>query len=238
MHSIDVRSNKGSRDFLDSCGAEGRMYESEANLEILRWVPDTAKEVLDLGCGSGANAAILKMRGIRVDGVTISHNEAKQASVHCRQVFVHDLERGLPAGVARHYDAILCSHVLEHICFPSQLLDDIADRVGLGGRAIIAVPNLMFYKSRAQLLLGRFEYTERGIMDSTHFRWYTLSTLSRLLEGHRFRVECAYGDGNAPLGRFRRIAPSLCNRIDKLACARFPGLFGLQLLVVATCKHG
>jgi SAM-dependent methyltransferase len=236
MCTSDASASSERSHFLGLEGAAGRTYLSQANPEVLRWVPETARQVLDLGCGSGANATALKLRGIHVDGVTLSQDEAKQASKQCRQVFVHDLERGLPPGIGRHYDAVLCSHVLEHICFPSQLLDDISVSLAPEGRTIIAVPNLLFYKTRAQLLLGRFEYSESGIMDGTHFRWYTLSSLGRLLERHGFSVECAYGDGHTPLGRLRRIVPSLCTWIDRVACGRFPGLFGLQLVAVARCK--
>ena len=98
---------------------------------------------------------------------------------------------------------------------------------------IVAVPNLLFYRTRAKLLLGKFEYTEDGIMDSTHFRWYTLTTLSRVLEHHGLSVDFAYGEGSAPLGPLRRICPSVCARIDRLAGAAFPGLFGYQLVCIA-----
>jgi SAM-dependent methyltransferase len=235
MGFCDASNDENS--FLALGDVSERTYASQPNTEVLQWVPEDAGQVLDLGCGSGANAAMLSRRGIHVDGVTLSEEEAKQASLHCRQVFVHNLERGLPPGIGGPYDAVLCSHVLEHICFPSQLLHDIVGCLAPGGRTIVAVPNLLFYRTRLQLLLGRFEYSESGIMDSTHFRWYTLSSLSRLLERHGLSPDTAYGDGNVPMGRLRRIAPGACARLDRLACARFPGLFGLQLLAVATVKR-
>ncbi len=211
-----------------------RNYQSDYNPEIVRWVPDDAATILDVGCGAGGNAAFLARRGVVVDGVTLSGAEADQAGTWCRRVYLHDLEQGLPAEHGGPYDAIICSHVLEHICFPQQLLGDIRSRLRSGGRLVIAVPNLFYFRNRINLLMGRFEYEQGGIMDDTHFRWYTLPTLNRLLATQGFRVLHSYGAGNIPLGPIRKLAPSLCRNADLAACRAIPGLFGAQLLTVAT----
>jgi 2-polyprenyl-3-methyl-5-hydroxy-6-metoxy-1,4-benzoquinol methylase len=215
-------------------GAAARTYDAAHNPEVVRWLPADARLVLDLGCGTGGNAAYLAGRGITVDGVTLSASEAGQARQWCRRVIMHDLELGLPDDTQGPYDAVLCSHVLEHIRFPQKLLGDIHARFRCGGTLIAAVPNLLHYKTRINLLRGRFEYQQGGIMDDTHFRWYTLSTITRLMLEHDFSVERAYGSGGMALGPLRRVVPQICRCIDLAACRLSPGLFGWQLLVVAT----
>jgi 2-polyprenyl-3-methyl-5-hydroxy-6-metoxy-1,4-benzoquinol methylase len=212
----------------------GKAYQSAYNDEVVRWVPADTSTVLDLGCGSGGNAAYLSTRGFTVDGVTLSQAEARDAARWCRSVALHNLEHGLPDDLRGPYDTIVCSHVLEHICFPQKLLQDIHRRLNRGGKLILAVPNLLFYRNRLALLRGQFEYEQGGLMDETHFRWYTLTTLTRLLRAHHFDVEHEYGAGSLPLGPLRGPLPTLCRRLDSAACRALPGLFGWQLIVVAT----
>jgi len=215
-------------------GVTQRKYEAPHNSEVVRWVPCDSTVVLDVGCGAGGNAAYLVRRGIVVDGVTLSLPEAQSARQWCRRVVLHNLESGLPDDLTGPYDAVLCSHILEHICFPQNLLRDVHARLRRGGKLIVAVPNLLHYKNRLSLLLGRFEYQDGGLMDDTHFRWYTLSTLTKLVQRQHFEVEESYGAGSAPLGPLRKIIPRLCRHIDLATCKALPGLFGWQLIVSAS----
>ncbi len=82
--------------------------------------------VLDVGCGGGDNARILKERGFQVDGISISATELADAMPFLRAGYLHNLEEGLPVELKnKQYDFIICSHVLEHICYPEKLLKDI-----------------------------------------------------------------------------------------------------------------
>src|ERR1700733_10659796 len=90
-------------------GAAARTYDAAHNPEVVRWLPADTRLVLDLGCGTGGNAAYLAGRGITVDGVTLSASEAVQARRWCRRVSTHDLELGLPDDTQGSYDAVLCS---------------------------------------------------------------------------------------------------------------------------------
>ena len=38
------------------------------------------------------------------------------------------------------------------------------------------------------LVVGRFHYTERGILDKTHLRFFTRKTARRLLESNGYRI--------------------------------------------------
>ena len=102
-----------------------KIYRNEGNPCILERVPESPGLALGIGCGAGDNAAKLLAKGWKVDGITLSESEANEARKICRQVYLHNLEAGLPIAIQDHYDLIICSHVLEHICFPSKLLEEI-----------------------------------------------------------------------------------------------------------------
>jgi SAM-dependent methyltransferase len=203
------------------------------NPRVLSLVPETARTVLDVGCGTGQNAMHLHARGMIIDGVTLSTVEADAASAYCRHVHVWDLEQGLPSLGSDTYDVVICSHVLEHICFPSKVLRDIRKVLQPEGQLIVAIPNLLFYKNRLTLLRGKFEYQPSGIMDDTHFRWYTYASTQRLLERHGFQRLAAFAEGSFPIPFLRRHIPEpVVREIDQVASRMAPGLFGYQLLFV------
>src|SRR5829696_3740319 len=216
---------------VDMNGVDSKVYRGFSNPQVLALVPSTAKKVLDVGCGAGDNAMHLQQRGVLVDGVTLSESEARIAEKYCRNVFVHDLEEGLPNLSGEVYDCVICSHVIEHIRFPSKLLYDIRAILSPEGRLVVALPNLMYFKNRYNLLLGRFDYQEGGLMDNTHFRWYTFKTAQNLLEEHGYVKVLAYVDGNFPVPFLRKTMPkNTFAWLDRLASHTVPGLFGFQML--------
>ena len=212
-----------------------RTYLGESSALVFGRVPAGAARILDLGCGRGGNARLLKARGQSVDGVTLSASEAEEAARHCANVYVHDLETGLPPmPPGQRYDAVICSHVLEHIAYPDRMLADIRARLAPSGVLIVALPNLMLWKSRLRLLLGKFEYTDSGLMDHTHIRWYSFASARRLLEGQGFTVVEASVEGGLPLGPLRNLLPKrLLLPLDRAACRAAPGLLGYEMLYVA-----
>jgi 2-polyprenyl-3-methyl-5-hydroxy-6-metoxy-1,4-benzoquinol methylase len=214
-----------------------KIYKNHGNDQVLSRIPKGAKYVLDLGCGAGDNAQILFGRGLVVDGITLSECEAIAAKPFLRNVYVYNLEQGLPNGLVGGYDVVIASHVLEHICYPEKLLADLTKQLNTDGVMIIALPNLMNWRYRLRLMLGRFEYESSGVMDNTHFRWYTFKSAAAMLERNGYVVTEKAADGNFPLYFLRKIMPGgLSSGIDKLASRMLPGVFGWQLLYVVIKK--
>jgi 2-polyprenyl-3-methyl-5-hydroxy-6-metoxy-1,4-benzoquinol methylase len=208
-----------------------KVYRHAGNLPALALVPVHAATILDVGCGAGDNARCLRERGAIVDGITLSPGEAALARDSCRNVWVHNLEAGLPEEARGLYAAVLCSHVLEHLCFPAKLLEDLYRVLEPGGSLVVALPNMLFYRNRLRLLCGHLEYEAGGLMDDTHFRWYSFASAQRLLQEAGFTRVSAAADGSLPLPGLRRIAPARwLAPADRAATRWFPGLFGFQLL--------
>src|SRR5205814_9939935 len=90
-------------------------------------------------------------------------------------------------------DAIVLADVLEHLRDAPAILRLVNDSLAPGGRVFISVPNIANITVRIGLLFGIFEYRDRGILDNTHLRFYTLRTIRRELEGAGFRVIAVRG---------------------------------------------
>jgi glycosyltransferase involved in cell wall biosynthesis len=146
--------------------------------------------VLDLGCGEGAVAMDLQKNGNRITGVDLLPHAPYSKALDA--YYCADLDAGIQDVIERlggkRFDRVLLLDVLEHLRRPERLLCDCHQVVEADGQVIISVPNVANITVRLALLLGRFNYTERGILDRTHLRFFTRATARRFVEENGFRV--------------------------------------------------
>jgi SAM-dependent methyltransferase len=212
-----------------------RIYQNAGNLALLGLISSKlAGHALDCGCGAGDNARILSLRGWEVDGITISPDEQSKASQVCKTVHIADLESGIPPVISGGYDLVIFSHVLEHLRNPSRVLKDVHRVLVPGGIVAVALPNVLSWRYRLRFLLGRFEYEEGGIMDTTHVRFYTFASGRKLLESNGFLISTATVEGIFPLARKIRLPSRIVGLLDRFVGSYGPGLFGWQLLYIAS----
>ena len=213
-----------------------KRYVNSGNSGLDARLSSDTQSALDVGCGSGAHARTLVARGCTVDGITLSQAEQSDALPYCRRCWIHDLESGLPSEVRDDCDLVVASHVLEHLRWPDRLLREVRSVLAPArGRLLCALPIVLFYKHRFRLLSGRFEHEESGIMDASHFRWFTFDSAARLIKQAGFKFLAHFGDGNAPLPMIRRLWPeSVSKAIDRAVSNPMPGMFASQALIVAT----
>jgi SAM-dependent methyltransferase len=99
-----------------------------------------SQRILDLGCGTGINGTVLKELNpeIELHGVDLlPQNEVP--SFYSYKIV--DLDRGTLPYPNDYFDAIIFSHVLEHLRFPLQLGKEINRVMKKGGMIYIEVPN-------------------------------------------------------------------------------------------------
>ena len=167
-------------------------------------------------------------------GITISPSELQAASAYCDKVYLADLEHGIPKAIDDKFDYVILSHILEHLVHPEKLLGDIKSVLAPNGLIAIALPNVLFYHNRLRFILGNFDYTDGGIMDETHVRFYTFASGAKLLEASGYRLEKVFSDGAFPMWKIRNILPdSIVKALNRFAVSHWPGLFGLQSLYLA-----
>ena len=232
-NSADPLSTGKSKLYASTCA--NRLYHNDGNRTLMALVSGlTPRRALDCGCGAGGNAKLLAAAGWDVVGVTLSEQESSVAKKFCRDVFVCDLELGLPPAIGGDFDLVILSHVLEHLSRPQKLLEEIGLALSSRGLIAVALPNVLNWRTRTQFLLGKFEYQESGIMDSTHLRFFTYSSARELLHLAGYHIVSSSVEGSVPLKLLRNLLPSLASVIDKRACRYFPGLFGHQLLYLAS----
>lgn len=220
------------------CETFDRVYHNEGNPDVLAMLPDNCHSVLDIGCGAGDNARLLKSLrpSCCIAGVTYSHAEAEIARSYMDDCWVFDIEQALPEAMAgRNYDVIVLSHVLEHMRNPHEVLAKFAGFLRHGGVALIAVPNILVWRQRVQFLMGDFRYQSHGPMDDTHLKFMTFETVEQVLlkSATELTVEVKTVTGSVPLWFLRNwlLPASWRVAIDAWGCRNWPNLFGGQILL-------
>ncbi len=163
-------------------------YYETARSELLDLLDIAAPvRVLEVGCGGGANLALLKQRwpNAHTVGIELREDAAQAARMMGRvdEVLQLDVLDQACRFEPESFDVVILSHVLEHFARPDQVLAKVGPWLRRDGRALVALPNVRHISVLLPLLLrGDFNYTDSGILDRTHLRFYTRSSALRLLE--------------------------------------------------------
>jgi len=161
--------------------------------DALREHIPAGSRVLDAGCGSGRVFKYALADGCSVVGVDVGVELAENGNVGAR--VRGDIQRLPFAGSS--FDAVLASHVMEHLMQPDEALTEIARVLRPGGRFLLLTPNRFHYVPLMASLVPqrlhvwfnrRREVAEQDVFP-TLYRANTARRLRRLLEGAGFAVE-------------------------------------------------
>lgn len=212
-----------------------RVVHNEGFPELIDLMRESDRKILDVGCGAGGNARLMKKCGKSVYGITLSEAEAKVVAPIVDQVVVGNIETMQLDYPAEFFDGIVLSHVLEHLLDPLSVLIRLKKILRPGGRVYVALPNICFYKERIKITLGRFRYADDGIIDRLHLRFFTFETTQELVQNGGYKIMSAKAIGGVPLWPLRRLVGNhTC--FDRLGCALFPNLFGFHIIVIGELK--
>ncbi|MET9627493.1 methyltransferase domain-containing protein [Lentzea sp. NPDC006480] len=157
-----------------------------AAVRLLAGTDPHGKIVLDIGCGAAAVADPITASGatyvgIDVDAAAIEALAARGLEGHVVDLTAPDLATSLDKIVSgRSVAAVLCLDVLEHVPDPSAVLTSLGVIAEQDAELIISIPNVAHVDLARQLLAGRWEMTESGLLDRTHVRFFTESSLTEL----------------------------------------------------------
>ncbi|MBO3460284.1 class I SAM-dependent methyltransferase [Aetokthonos hydrillicola Thurmond2011] len=216
------------------------IYSNQGNASVLKFLDESDRTILDIGCGAGDTGQLIReiYPQAHVTGITCSEFEFTKAIQKLDCCVCMDIERDtLPTLPYEQFDVLCFLHVLEHLVDPVSAIKKLLPYLKIGGKVIIALPNIANWRYRWQIALGKFEYTDGGVMDKTHLRFYTFDTAPRYLIQliPQLKLEHHLVTGSIPLGFLRRqfLSNNIRRFIDNLGCRNIPNLFGYEILMVA-----
>ena len=203
-------------------------------IDLISRFSNGANTLLDLGAAGGELGEALRRRFKRTIGFEFDVDRIGDLRRHFDQAVIADLEsiRRLPTSA----EAIVLADILEHLRDPRSLMQCVREALAPEGHVFISVPNIANVTVRIGLLFGIFEYRERGILDSSHLRFYTMRAIKREIESAGFRIVAIRGS-SVPVRLILPRAPEfflrLCERILTIVTRIWRGLFAYQIIVVA-----
>lgn len=146
-------------------------------------IPDKSK-VLELGSATGFMGDWLKTaKRCQVVGVDINPETKPDLAGD-----LDDSSTWRKIEAKGKYGVVLASAVLEHLKDPETALQRIRKVLKPKGILVVTLPNIAHWRMRLNLLLGRFEYEDYGLLDRTHLRFFTYNTALKLVRRAGFKV--------------------------------------------------
>ena len=163
-----------------------------ANRDVLALIPRDATRVVEVGCSSGALAkAFLAINpGCEYIGIDIDPDYAQMASASCTRTIAADIE-SMEDGV---FDTLFPSScwvfgdTLEHLYDPWSVLRRIRAKLSAGASVVACIPNAQHWSMQARLNCGALQYEDAGLMDRTHIRWFTKTTIIELFNSAGLQI--------------------------------------------------
>ena len=162
------------------------------NAQLLELMPAGARTVVEVGCSSGALAREYKKinPSCRYVGIDVMPQYLPLALRYCDAVHALNIEQADDAVLRDTLagDCWVFGDTLEHLVDPWALLSRIRKVIAGDGCIVACIPNAQHWSVQARLSCGQFRYEESGLMDRTHLRWFTRTTMIDLFQASNFRI--------------------------------------------------
>ena len=148
------------------------------------------KRVLEIGPGGGHMTEALSQRGCKVTSIEADPKLAVRVKSFCERLVVGDIEQ-LDLDCELHderFDVILLGDVLEHLKDTAKVLVKLKPLLRSSGHLVVSLPNIAHASIRLALHMGEFNYTDAGLLDRTHLRFFTLNTILDLFRESGYQI--------------------------------------------------
>jgi 2-polyprenyl-3-methyl-5-hydroxy-6-metoxy-1,4-benzoquinol methylase len=144
--------------------------------------------ILDLGCGNGELTAPFVSQEIVVYGIEIDSGDCLSAERKGIRASNQSLDSMTIFPVDK-CDVIIAADILEHLQDPDAFLHHLRNWIENDATIIVSIPNVANIFVRVSLLFGQFNYSDRGILDRTHLRFFTRKTLLAMFRSNLFEFK-------------------------------------------------
>lgn len=154
-------------------------YYTSTRFDIIRHIRVDDKRILEIGCGDGATLREIKKQNnerlvVGVDYYTDATGIDKFFKIDIQNEFELPYENGF-------FDVIIFADVLEHLYEPHEVLKSFLPYLNDDGVVISSIPNFQYLPNLLKVgMLGDFKYTNHGIRDYTHMRFFCKRNMKEL----------------------------------------------------------
>lgn len=178
------------------------VYYQGQRPEMLAFIPKDAQRIVELGCGAGGFSALLRetRKDSYVIGIEIHPESAQEARRRLDEVIEQPVEIALESIPAGSIDCVVCNDVLEHLVDPWAVLRQVKKILRPQGSVVSSIPNVRHFPVfKSYFLQGDWRYEKWGVLDRTHLRFFTKSSIERMFSESGFRTSRIEGIFGQPL---------------------------------------
>lgn len=167
------------------------MDADSAPARVVRMVGEN-KRVMEVGAGPGSITKLLtSVAKCRVTALEIDSEAIKKLTPFCERVYQVDLNNPRwHEAVERNggFDVVVAADVLEHVYEPLTVLKAMTGFLSEHGYMVISVPHVGHSAVHACLLDEDFEYSDFGLLDRTHIRFFGIKNIQKLFEDAGMKI--------------------------------------------------
>ncbi len=165
---------------------KNREYFNNLRVDLISLIPENENnKILEIGAGSCETLIEIKKLKLakEVVGVELMKlADSQQDNPDIDKLIVgniEDPELDLPEN---YFDVIICGDIIEHLIEPEAVLKKLYKYLKQNGIIIASIPNFREYHILYRVvILADFRYTDRGILDRTHLRFFCKKNIISLL---------------------------------------------------------
>jgi|GEM_PF-682737 len=158
----------------------------------LRIAGHQVKDILDVGCAQGTLALLLGERGHCVTAVDLrksflDYAQSRHSTADVRFIAANVLVDEIPG----RYDLVYANQIIEHLVYPTQLLQKLAAVMKPNARLVVTTPNASYFKNNLPTFTelgdaGQWEHLQFTADGDGHFFAYECEELINLFEAAGF----------------------------------------------------
>ena len=179
----------------DQYSGKEEYYFRSQRKEMIPFIPNNVRTLLEVGCGTGSFASHLKaLRGIEVTGIEPQQSAYEQASTVLDRVLQLDVDSGITELKGKQFDCIVFNDVLEHLVDPWAVLTKVRELLMPGGSVVASIPNIRYMPALKEFVIkGTWRYQQDGVMDKTHLRFFTQTSIAELFDSSGYDISLLQG---------------------------------------------
>lgn len=163
------------------------------NADLMSLIPDGTRHIVDVGCMHGALAREYRAKdpNAMVTGIDLDPAYAAVARHYCTSALAADIETMSVEEFAplASSDCWVFGDCIEHLRDPWAVLKRIRSVIEPDGSLLVCIPNAQHWSVQWRLVSGNFRYEDSGLLDRTHIRWFTRTTMLEMFAQTGWMVE-------------------------------------------------
>ena len=208
-------------------------YFNSPRLDLISLIPNRKNnKVLEIGAGGCDTLLEMKKTGLasEVVGVELMHlPDSNQNHPDIDKLIIGNIENIELDLTDNYFDVILCGDVLEHLIDPWNILSKLYKFLKPEGIIIISVPNIREFETLYKIIIkADFSYSEQGILDRTHLRFFCKKNIISLLNDTSYKLLSIHSSFDLINVSSKR------KTINKLTLGLLRDFLTLQYIVVGT----